>query len=91
MLAEALYRLIPLAAEALTSELGVVHWAALAAWLVFMGYAEGWRGFHQRFAPRAVARAYHLGATYRAIDVLLAPFYCLSLYTARHSRRMARP
>ena len=33
------------------------HWVALAASLLFMGYAEGYKGFQLRFSPRAAARA----------------------------------
>ena len=37
-----------------------IHWAGLAGSLLFMGYAEGYRGFHQKFSPRAAARALYL-------------------------------
>ena len=80
LLANAIVRLSPIAAEALTMELGALHWAALAGWVVFMGYAEGWRGFHRRFSPRVVARAFHLGRRRPLGSALLAPEFYMSLF-----------
>lgn len=82
LLANAIVRLSPIAAEALTMELGALHWAVLAGWVAFMGYAEGWRGFHRRFSPRVVARAFHLGRRRRLGSALLAPAYCMSLFAS---------
>lgn len=86
LLGQAVVRLAPQASEAFSMELGVTHWVLLAAWLPFMAYAEGWRGFHQRFSPRVVARAVKLAAKPTALRLLLAPAYCMSLLDAPRRR-----
>ncbi len=83
--AEAVWRLWSHAKGALTAELDAVQVAVAAAWMAFMGVAEGYRGFHKKFSPRVVARAAYLAEHARPIDVALAPLFCMSLYGA--SRR----
>jgi hypothetical protein len=85
LLMQALVRLYPRAVEAIAGGLDPLQWTLLAGWLVFMGYAEGWRGFHRRFAPRVVRRAFELRQQPDALGVLFAPAYCLSLF--RSTRR----
>lgn len=85
LLGQAIWRLAPLAIEALASDLGGAHWVFLAGWVAFMAHAEGWRGFHCRVSPRVVARARHLAEHPRPLSVALAPLYCMSLFGA--SRR----
>ncbi len=82
LLGNAIVRLTPIAVEALATEMSPLHWVVLAVWVVFMLYAEGWRGFHQRFSPRVVARAFHLGGAPRLLPVLFAPLYCMSLFAS---------
>jgi hypothetical protein len=82
LLAQALYRLAPRAVEALTMDLQIHHWIVLAVWLAFMAHAEGWRGFHRRFSPRVVARAWTLRGGAPVLHVVLAPLYCMSLVHA---------
>lgn len=60
LLSSAIYRLAPMALELPFAELSFGHWVALAFSLVFMGFAEGYRGFQQNFSPRAAARARYL-------------------------------
>jgi hypothetical protein len=86
LLGRGLGRLIPVAAEALTSNLTAGHWAFLAVWLLFMGYTEGYRGFHQRFAPRVASRALWLAHHPRPLHLLLAPFFCTGLFHANRRR-----
>lgn len=80
-----LFRLAPYALEAIRGGLSGAQWVVLVAWVLINAHAEGWRGFHQRFAPRVIVRAYHLGRHPRALWVALAPLYCMSLFHA--SRR----
>lgn len=87
-LVEAVTRLLIHAREALGSGLAPWQWALTIAWVAVMAYAEGVRGFHQRFAPRVVARALYLIERPRVIDAVLAPFFCMSMYHA--SRRGLR-
>lgn len=82
LLVDAVARLAPRALEALRMELSVVQWGALAVWLVFMAYVEGWRGFHLKLAPRVVERAADLRDEPTALRGLLAPLYCMSLFAA---------
>lgn len=82
LLANAMVRLTPMAVDALAMELSVLHWVALGVWVGFMLYTEGWRGFHRRFSPRVVARAFHLGGEPRLWPALLAPLYCMSLFAS---------
>lgn len=85
LLGQALVRLGPRAVEALRMPLDALQWAVLVAWVAFMAHAEGWRGFHQRFSPRVVARAATLLRPTRAWHGVVAPLYCMSLVHA--SRR----
>jgi len=82
LLGDAVYRLAPRALEALAMELTALHWGALAGWVVFMAYAEGWRGFHRRFSPRVVERSFGLGREPTVLRGLLAPAYAMSLFAA---------
>lgn len=85
LLVQALVRLGPRAVEALKSELDVVQWIALVGWCAFMVHAEGIKGFHRRFSPRVVARAWTLAERPQLLHVIFAPAYCMSLFHA--SRR----
>ena len=60
LLGSAVYRLTPIALDALSSPLEWRHWTVLAAVLFFMAYAEGYRAFQLGFSPRVAARARYL-------------------------------
>jgi hypothetical protein len=85
LLVQALVRLGPLALEALRMELSAVQWVALVLWSAWMAYSEGWRGFHLRFSPRVVARAWWLADHPTVVRAALAPIFGMSLFGA--SRR----
>jgi hypothetical protein len=95
LLAQAIYRLTPIALEPLQKgQLNTAQAGLYFGWVLVNGYAEGYRGFQRGFAPRVVARAFHL-AGHRApgapadptgaLHVALAPAFCMSLFHA--SRR----
>ncbi len=86
LLAQAIIRLGGQALTVMQSELTVIHIAVLVVWVVFMVYSEGYRGFHMRFAPRFVARAFHLAHNPRLPFVILAPMYCMGLIHATRRR-----
>ena len=65
-----------------------IHWAALAASLLFMGYAEGYKGFHLKFSPRAAARALYLRNNPTFLRVLFAPFFCMGYFHATRKRKI---
>lgn len=68
--------------------LGPVHWVALAVWLVFMVYTEGWRGFHKQFAPRVVVRSIELANQPKLLPALLAPLTAMGMIHATRKRKI---
>lgn len=82
LLTQAVVRLAPRALEAVSGPLAPLQWAVLLAWVAFMAHAEGWRGFHQKFCPRVIARALSLREPVATWHAVLAPFYCLALVHA---------
>ncbi|MBX3182539.1 MAG: hypothetical protein KIT72_19915 [Polyangiaceae bacterium] len=81
LLGQAIYRLTPVALEAL-GQLSQPQAAMLLGWTLFMLYSEGYRGFQKRFSPKVVKRALHLAAHPRPLFVLLAPAYCMAFFHA---------
>lgn len=76
--------------EALALGLLGFEWAMLAASVAFMAWAEGYRGFQLRFAPRVAARALHLWQHPGLLRVLLAPLFCVGYFDATpRLRRLA--
>ena len=88
ILGSALVRLYPHARELAQTPFAGYHWAALIASLLFMGYAEGYKGFQCRFSPRAAARALYLKNHPTFMRALFAPFFCMSFFHATRKRRM---
>ncbi len=88
LLGFAVWRLGAHALEMLALPLGPGHWAGLVAWVAFMAYSEGYRGFQQAFSPRTAARARHLAGRPHALRVALAPAFCMGFFHATR-RRMA--
>ncbi|MEW5746072.1 MAG: hypothetical protein AB1805_11630 [Nitrospirota bacterium] len=88
LLGSAMYRLGAVALTAFAHELSPSHWASLLLVILFMAYAEGYRGFQQRFAPRVAARARYLRQHPRALHLLLAPLFCMGFFHATRRRRL---
>lgn len=84
----ALYRLYSYAQELCGMTLGWIHWVALVASLVFMGYAEGYKGFHLKFSPRVAARALYLKQNPTFARVLFAPLFCMGFFHATRKRKI---
>lgn len=79
----ALVRLVPMAWQPIADgSLSPLHVALYVAWVIFNAYGEGYRAFQKSFCPRVVGRALHLAQHPKALHVLLAPLYCLSLFHA---------
>jgi len=89
VLADALYRLTPIALEPFTMGMTTVEWVLYVFTLVIFAYAEGYRGFHRAFAPRAVARAFYVGTTDKVWLKVLAPLFCMALVHATRRRLIA--
>lgn len=88
LLVYAVFRLGPMALELATFELHNTHWIALVISVVYMAYAEGYKGFHRAFAPRVVARASYLSLNPRPVHVALAPVFCMGYIFATKRRKL---
>jgi hypothetical protein len=88
LLGSAVYRLTPVALEALSLPLGWHHWAALAVVLFFMAYVEGYQAFQLGFSPRVAARARYLLSHNNRLHAVLAPLFCMSYFYARKRRQI---
>ena len=84
----AVYRLAPMALELTERELTAGQWLALGFSVVYMAYAEGYRGFHRAFAPRVVVRALYLKNHPEPLHVLLAPLFCMGYIHATRRRQL---
>lgn len=88
LLGSAVYRLSILAIVGLSYDLRWYHGVSLVIFIIFMAYAEGYRGFQQRFSPRAAARAKYLKDRPNIIHSLLAPFFCMGYFHASRRRKI---
>ena len=87
VLGEAVARLLRFAWSILRErDLGPWEITFSIAFLAFILYTEGYRGFQKAFSPRTVARAVHLAHHPRPLAVLLAPLYCMALFGATRKR-----
>lgn len=86
LLGGAIYRLLALAAEAFHNDFYWYHWLALIAVILFMAYAEGYKGFQQGFSPRVAARAKYLKDFPNTLSSLLGPFFCMGYFRASRKR-----
>lgn len=89
LLAYAIARLSQRAIDIFSLSLDWYHWLVLVAWVGFMAYSEGYRGFQKAFSPRLAARARYM---YRHVDNklywLLAPLFMVSVLHATPKRRL---
>ena len=80
--------LYPYVEELSFSSFSTLHWIALVASLLFMGYSEGYKGFHLKFSPRAAARALYLKNNPTFVRVLFAPLFCMGFFHATRKRKI---
>lgn len=86
LLAQAIYRLGPIAAEPLeTRALDAFQGTLYVAWAASSLYFEGYRAFQLRFCPRVVARAAWLAQNPTPVRVALAPLFCMGFFHARRA------
>lgn len=88
LLGFAVFRLSPMAFALSGFGLSPLHWAALLLCILYMAYAEGYKGFHQAFSPRVVVRAAYLRDNPRPDLVLLAPLFCMGYIHATRKRQI---
>ena len=86
LLASAIWRLVPHVLDGFTAEFSLIESLVLAVWCVVMLVGEGYRGFQKQFAPRVAARALQLYTNGSRFDLLFAPLYCMSYYSAPRRR-----
>lgn len=89
LLVKSLLTLSGMVAGAFEHELGLLHLAVAGPWIAFMAYAEGYKGFQQRFSPRVVRRSVDLARSPRPWLVVLAPLYAMGLVHATRRRLIA--
>ena len=63
-----------------------VQWAAFIGVAGFMAYSEGYKGFQLSYSPRLAARARYLAHSGSALELLLAPLFCMSFFRASKRR-----
>jgi hypothetical protein len=88
LLGFAIFRLAPMAIELGNISLSTLHWLCLIFSVVYMAYAEGYKGFHLAFAPRVVIRANYLRNNPRLSHVVLAPLFCMGYLYATRKRQI---
>ncbi len=84
----AIFRLGPIALELSSLSLQQTHWLALIISILYMMYAEGYKGFHLGFAPRVVARANYLAHNPTPLHLALAPLFCMGYIYATRKRKL---
>ncbi|MEX0618266.1 MAG: hypothetical protein WDZ76_13600 [Pseudohongiellaceae bacterium] len=84
----AVYRLGRYAVELGELSLSTLEWVALIISILYMSYAEGYKGFHRSFAPRVVVRADYLLRNPRPVLLLLAPLFCMGYIHATRKRML---
>lgn len=83
LVGRALWRLTPIALEPIEAGMmGTWHWVGMVVWVLINAYAEGYRGFHKRYSPRTVARAFYLVDNPTPLRIALAPIFCMGLFGA---------
>lgn len=88
LLGFAVYRLAPKAVEAFRGGLTAGQWTLVALVCLFMGYAEGYRGFQKQFSPRTAARIRYLRDFPSAARTVLAPLFCMGYFHATRRTRI---
>lgn len=86
-LGTAVYRISERMLVALESPLSSLEWLALAGFVLFMAYYEGYKGFQKSFSPRVAARALYLSRSATWVSGLLAPFFCLGYFGTTRKRQ----
>jgi len=77
-----IYRLGQRGIQTVTGGLTPVEWGALVVLTAVFVYTEGHRAIQKRFTPHMIDRLRELRATQSLLDVVLAPFYALTLFNA---------
>ena len=82
----AIFRLGAIGLDTFTHTLSWYHWLALLVSVVFMGFAEGYRGFQQGYSPRVAARLLYLRDNATPVRLILAPLFCMGFFDIQKKR-----
>lgn len=82
----AIFRLGAIGLDTFTHTLSWYHWLALLVSVVFMGFAEGYRGFQQGYSPRVAARLLYLRDNVTPLRFVLAPLFCMGFFDIQKKR-----
>ncbi|MCG8467920.1 MAG: hypothetical protein MJB57_06860 [Gemmatimonadetes bacterium] len=88
MLVAAIARLAQIGIQASSHPLGPLHLAFATAWILFMAWSEGYRGFHRSFSPMVAARARYLRDHPNGLHVVFAPLFCFGFIHATQRRKI---
>ena len=86
LLGSAIYRLSAIGLDTFDYTLEWYHWLAMVACIVFMGFAEGYRGFQQAWSPRVAARILYLSQNVTPLRLVLAPLFCMGFFSIIRKR-----
>ena len=85
-LGSAIIKLSQISSQLEVETLTVWHWLVMGAWILFMAYYEGYKGFQKGFSPRVAARIYYLKGHATPVRFILAPLFCLGFFDAERKR-----
>lgn len=88
LLGSAIYRLGQIALDLVGQPLDWYHWLALVFSILFMGFAEGYRGFQCAFSPRVAARIRYLADNVTPLRLVLAPMFCMGFFHIQRRRQI---
>lgn len=86
LIGSAIYRLSDIGLQTFNYDLSWYHWAALAFSVIFMGFAEGYRGFQQAWSPRVAARILYLSQNVSPVRFVFAPLFCMGFFSIVRKR-----
>lgn len=84
----AIVRLGQISVDAWSTQLAWQHWLTLVAWILFMAYNEGYKGFQKGFSPRVAARTAYLYKNPSWLRLVLAPLFCMGFFHISRKRQI---
>jgi hypothetical protein len=88
LIASAVFKLLPRIAELGDYPFAIQHWLMLLVFTPYMAYAEGYKGFYLKLAPRVQARALYLRDAGGPFLALTAPLFCMGYFYATRRRML---
>ena len=82
----AIVRLGTIGLDTFLFSLSWYHWVALAVSVLFMGFAEGYKGFQRGYSPRVAARLLFLRDNVTPVRFVLAPLFCMGFFDIKRKR-----